>query len=279
MQADTAELVAFGPEHIEGALRLSRQANWGHRREDWEMSLALSEGYVAVAEGSRVVGTALVTKYKSDAATINMVIVDQGQRGRGLGRKLMEAALALVGEIPLRLVATLEGLPLYEKMGFREVGAVVQYQGAARFAAPPDEVLPARPEDFAAIAALDREAFGADRGALIARLRDFGDFVVLRRPDGIAGFAALRRFGLGAVIGPVVAAHLGDAEALVAYFIAAQADAFLRVDADAKTGLGPWLSQHGLLDVGRGVDMQRPIIAARAARTASTFALASQALG
>lgn len=63
MQASQIEIVPFGPEHLEAAVALSRQAGWPHRTEDWQLALALSEGMVAVEDG-KVVGTVLVTPYK-----------------------------------------------------------------------------------------------------------------------------------------------------------------------------------------------------------------------
>ena len=73
----------------------------------------------------------MMTPYGDDAATINMVIVDAAMRGRGLGRKMMEEALAKAGERTCCLVATQEGLPLYEKLGFVATGEIVQHQGEA----------------------------------------------------------------------------------------------------------------------------------------------------
>ena len=130
MQTSQIDLVAFGPEHLEAAVQLSRQAGWPHRLEDWQMAFILSKGAVAI-EGGRVVGTVLTTSYEADCAAINMVIVDEAMRGRGLGRKLMDAALEIAGSRPLRLVATEQGLPLYEKLGFQKTGAIRQHQGVA----------------------------------------------------------------------------------------------------------------------------------------------------
>ncbi len=130
MQTNQIELTTFGPEYLEAAIRLSRHAGWPHRLEDWQMALALSEGIVAVEDG-RVVGTVLVTPYKRDCATINMVIVDEAVRGRGLGRKLMDAAFRIASDRPLRLVATAEGLPLYEKLGFGESDAVLHIRASS----------------------------------------------------------------------------------------------------------------------------------------------------
>ena len=284
MQTDTLkmtalELLAIEPAHLEGAVALSRQAQWPHRLEDWRMALAISDGIVAIENGSRIVGTVLVTPYKDDAAAINMVIVDKAQRGRGLGRKLLEAAMQLAGARPLRLVATEEGLPLYEKLGFVATGTVLQHAGIVGQLTAPTHVEPVRASDLPAIVALDRQAFGADREGLIASIAKVGRFVVLRRDNAVVGFAALRAFGLGEVIGPVVAQSLDEAKALISYFIAERPGAFLRVDTAAATGLGPWLAAVGLVQVTCGIAMQRPPVATPHHQRVSTFALANQAFG
>ncbi|API56121.1 GNAT family N-acetyltransferase (plasmid) [Rhizobium leguminosarum] len=278
MQASQIEIVPFGPDHLEAAVALSRQAGWPHRTEDWQLALALSDGMVAVEDG-RVVGTVLVTPYKRDCATINMVIVDETMRGRGLGRKLMDAALLAAGDRPLRLVATTAGLPLYQKLGFHETGTVAQHQGLAGEIAAPAETQAATDADLPAIAALDRLAFGADRERLLSYFTGIGEFAVIRRDGHVSGFACLRPFGRGEVIGPVVAADLGEARKLIEHFIAKRPGQFLRVDTTAETGLSPWLAEHGLAHVGGGITMKMPLVHRGADPAVTTFALASQALG
>ncbi|MBK1840681.1 GNAT family N-acetyltransferase [Azospirillum sp. YIM B02556] len=275
---------AFEPKHLDDALALSRQAQWPHRLEDWSLILSLSRGLVAVDAGSgRLVGTVMTTPYGEDAATINMVIVDEGWRGQGLGRRLMDEAMALADGRPLRLVATSDGLPLYEKLGFREVGTVLQHQGEAGPVPPveAEEVAAAGTGELAAIVALDREAFGADRRLLLERIAGPGSFTLLRRNGAPVGFAALRDFGRGQVVGPVVAPDADGAKALIGPLVAAHPGKFLRVDTTADTGLAPWLADCGLRPVGGGIAMRRSAPAAAAASPVpvSTFALASQALG
>ncbi|CAO3409289.1 GNAT family N-acetyltransferase [Azospirillum largimobile] len=285
----TVHCQAFEPKHLEDALALSRQAQWPHRLEDWSLTLSLSRGLVAVdAETAQVVGTVLTTPYGEDAAAINMVIVDEGWRGQGLGRRLMDEAMAMAGDRPLRLTATSDGLPLYEKLGFREVGSVLQHQGEASpmsFVAA-EEVVPADADDRGAIAALDRQAFGADRSQLLKRFAEVGSVTLLRRNGAPVGFAALRDFGRGQVVGPVVAPDAEGAKALIGPIIAANPGKFLRVDTTADTGIAPWLADCGLRHVGGGVAMRRPAPPRASASPApapqasvSTYALASQALG
>ncbi|MGC2775251.1 MAG: GNAT family N-acetyltransferase [Bradyrhizobium sp.] len=290
MISEATTFVAFGPDHLEAATRLSQQAGWPHRLQDWQMALALSEGCVAVAPGPRVIGTALMTPYGRDTATINMVIVDARERGRGLGRRLMQQVLTLADDRRLQLVATEEGLPLYETLGFCRIGRIVQHQGHLGTAlSPSDGVRAATAGDIAAIAALDAAAFGADRSNLIAHLAAIGEFTVLERDGPIAGFAASRRFGCGLVIGPVVASGLEDAQALVAHCLAANEGEFVRLDTGTESGLGPWLAGLGLPCVGGGVLMVRPSVTTSSGATSSvttqsrhspsSFTLASQAFG
>ena len=275
---DTA-IAPFGPEHLDPAVRLSQQAGWPHRLEDWQMALAISEGFAAVDGDGTVAGTILLTPYGEDCATINMVIVDEAMRGRGLGRRLMDAALTRAGERSLRLTATAEGLPLYRKLGFVETGTVVQHQGIVGPVAAPDHTEAATPADITAIAELDRAAYGADRRNLIAELDRRGQFAVIRRDGRVSAFAALRAFGRGEVVGPVVAPELADAPALIAHFASRRTGAFLRVDTTEETGLGPRLTELGLAHVGGGIAMARPDDIGRGAPGVTTFALVNQAFG
>jgi predicted N-acetyltransferase YhbS len=208
------------------------------------------------------------------------VIVDTSERGRGLGRQLMDGALSLATDRSLRLIATESGLPLYEKLGFQKGSAVVQHQGCvAQPVADTAGIRPARPDDLAAITALDREAYGADRSHLLSHLAHVARLAVLERAGRVSGFSALRRFGHGEVIGPVVAADIDDAKALMSHFLSSRIGAFVRIDTDASTKLGPWLADIGLVYVGGGIAMSRPPRTASKYRSIATFALASQAFG
>ncbi|TPK43907.1 GNAT family N-acetyltransferase [Mesorhizobium sp. B2-5-4] len=273
------ELRAFGPDHIEGAVVLSRQENWPHRPQDWQMALQLSNGAVALDDQGRVTGTILVTPYGADCAMINMVIVDRTVRGKGLGRRLMDRAFALAGDRPLRLVATADGMPLYEKLGFVPSGTIRQHQGSVAKLGAQGDVEAADAADLREIKALDRDAYGADRGALIDALAERGQFAVIRRDGAIGAYAAIRPFGRGEVIGPVIAGSIDEAKALIGFFAAARAGAFLRVDTDSGTGIAGWLEEIGLTHVGGGVAMDRPPKTVAEQARPKVYALANQALG
>ncbi|MDX8437500.1 GNAT family N-acetyltransferase [Mesorhizobium abyssinicae] len=279
MQQGEIELQAFGPDHIEGAVALSRQENWPHRAQDWQMALQLSSGAVALDDQGRVAGTILVTPYGNDCAMINMVIVDRNVRGQGLGRRLMDQAFALAGDRPLRLVATADGEPLYEKLGFVPSGTILQHQGKVTELDAPDGVEAASIGDLPEIKALDRDAYGADREALIDALAERGHFAIIRRNGAIEAYAAIRPFGRGEVIGPVIAGSAEAAKDLISFFAAPRGGAFLRVDTDSRTGIDGWLTEIGLVHVGGGVAMDRPPKPGSEQARPKIYALANQALG
>jgi GNAT superfamily N-acetyltransferase len=273
-------LETMAPAHLEGAVELSRQVKWPHRREDWELVHAVSKGVVALDE-ERIVATIMMTPYGDDAATINMVIVDAAMRGCGLGRKMMEEALAKAGERTCYLVATQEGLPLYEKLGFVVTGEIVRHQGEALPIKAPIHVDWSECGDHVRLAAFDRAAYGHDRSALMKLLRESAKFAVIRDEDHTQAFAAIREFGRGLVIGPVVARNDNEAKALIDFLLAHHQGKFVRVDTDVCTDIAQWLAGRGLVHAGGGIAMRRSVVTRKESRPAHhrTYALVSQALG
>ena len=267
----------FTAKHLDDAVRLSRRAGWPHRRDDWACLLGLSHGVVATSSG-QVVATALATPF-GPAAMANMIIVDQDLRGRGLGRAVMQRAMALITPEEWRLVATQEGLPLYQSLGFEAVGRVLQCQGEVRAsAAPPDSVRWARVGDLATIARIDAAATGMQRERLLEYLTVHGRFAVLEAGGAVAGYAALRPFGRGELAGPVIARDQAQAADLLGFFFARCEGRFLRVDTAPETDIAGFLALHGLACVADGIAMRRGA-AARAPSEFRNFALAAQALG
>lgn len=272
LAADVPEIILapFSPSHLTGALRLSRETGWPHRTVDWELTLSVSQGVVAL-QGDEVVGTSLCSLF-GEVATINMIIVDARMRGRGLGRKLMQAVLEIGGTRELRLTATADGLPLYEKLGFEATGEIFQHQGIAKAAVPEVPVQLAAGADASELAAMDRAASGMDRANLIAAIAERGELLRAER-----GFALLREFGRGMVLGPVVAQDVETARALIAAGATRCAGQFLRLDLTG-IALAPHAESLGLAHAGGGTAMKK---AAHAATDTdfTTYALASQALG
>ena len=266
-------ITKFRRDHLNGALELSQAVNWPHRLVDWQMLLGLSAGVVALRDNV-VVGTALRSDFGPDVSTSNMIIVKDTERSQGLGRRLMDASMASDTR-EHRLVATREGMPLYEKLGFSASGDIAQHQGMVGHVDAPDmPVRLATTDELPEIAALESSSFGADRNALVAWLAEHGRLLVVG--DGkVEAYAALRPFGRGHVVGPVVAPGIETAQALILAAAQSVKDRMLRIDTETSLGLTTWLEDLGLPQVGGGVAMRRHARSSPAPR----FGLFSQALG
>ena len=268
---------AMQPEHLPGAVRLSADAGWPHREEDWRLVLDISHGFVALQEGE-VVATALATPF-GNAAMVNMVIVDASLRRKGIARAMMERVMAVADPASWHLIATDAGLPLYEAFGFSRTGKIVRYQGNVADVRSSGDACWGSSSDLAAVIRLDKAASGMDRAAMYSALSKVARIAVLRRSDGIVGHAFVRDFGRGRVVGPVVASSVGAAQSLISFIMSEDAGALLRVDTGVHTGLGAWLERNGLsADAAGGIVMQAGTVASGPTRPVSVFALAAQAL-
>ncbi len=279
----TAQLVVrpMVARDLEAAVELSLEQGWPHRPEDWKFFRTLGEGIVAELNG-KLVGTIMAWKFGEDMATLGMVIVTSTAQNQGLGSKLMKAMLERLEGRTVILNATEEGLPLYRKFGFTEIGQVFQHQGPAPVVPlaelqPDERIRPIGGADDC-LARIYSDATGMNREAMFFKLAKQGRTVVLARDHEPVGFAILRRFGRGWSVAPIVAPDLGGAKALASHWLAAKAGSFCRLDVSEQGELSPWLEELGLPRVGSVKTMVRGP-APKQKGVAKVFGLAAQALG
>jgi ribosomal protein S18 acetylase RimI-like enzyme len=287
-EARTEELALsyrpFTDNDLAAAYALSSQINWPHRVDDWRFVAQAGEGFVA-EDASGVVGTALCWKYGGDHASLGMVIVSPERQGHGIGRKLMELLLEVLGDRTTLLHATIAGKPLYEKLGFAQIGTINQHQGAAfqppLVSLPPGERLrPLGANDTPQLIELASRASGVDRSALLPSLLELSDGIALDRDGELLGFALFRRFGRGYVIGPVVAPDSEDssrAKALISHWLARNEGVFVRIDTPGESVFSEWLDGLGLMRVDTVAQMARNG-SLRADDGVRQFAIINQAL-
>lgn len=247
-EAGDVFLVPFAEQHLDGAFALSRALAWPFRIDDWAFALSVGRGFVLL-HGTRVIGTALGFFYGETHASVGMIIVADGEQGRGYGARLVDALLEAARGRSVILNATPEGRALYERRGFRSVGTIEQRQGVlpVRLEAPPEEVVRSmRPDDLDAVARLDRAAAGLDRGAMLRRLIEAGEAFVLLRNGAPAGYVVSRLFGRGHVVGPVVADTPGEARLLIEAALSRLEGRFARIDTASDSGIGSWLEEIGV---------------------------------
>ena len=260
---------------------LSDALGWPYRLEDWAFAHALGDG-LALRHDNRLIGTGMRWHYGSRFATVGMIIVDAAFRGQGLGARLVDGLLQGAGDRSVILNASPDGLELYRRRGFRRCGLTCQHQGIARpvpaFKAS-YSIERANESDWPVLIKLDVAAAGMPRGHLLGALAGCGTVSVLRGEDGMAqGYAVCREFGRGHVIGPVVAPSADEATALIAHAMSALAGRFVRVNTSAQSGLGGWLEEHGLIQVGTEEAMVRGTLPATSPH-ARIFSLCSNSLG
>jgi predicted N-acetyltransferase YhbS len=285
MQVVTQTLVRvrkMEPEDIPAGRELSRQQNWPHRAVDWEFLFRHGSGFVADADG-QVVGTTLVWPFGDLGARLGMVIVASRMQGRGIGSRLMEAALDALGGRTVLLNSTEEGRALYTKMGFEPVGRIFQHQGLVD-AVPliqlrvNERVRPIGRNDRSVVFDLDRRATGVDRSSVISAILESARGVMFDSNNSPVGFSFLRRFGRGFSIGPTVASDALAAKALISHWLGSKAGKFCRIDVPESSGLSSWLEEIGLPCVGTVTTMVRGK-ALPASADAKVFSLINQALG
>ena len=248
------------------AMRLKEVADWNQLPEDWEFLLeAGSDGNLVAMLDGRPAGTVTTLTYGDRFSWIGMVLVDPQMRRRGVGTRLLEAAIERArrhGDVLLD--ATPEGKLLYETLGF-VTGQEIQRleregsrQQASRqqFTSVQQESRPVQQGDLERIKAMDRHVFGADRSSvlnyLLSRAPDYG--WCLERDGQIRGYCFGRPGSRFDQIGPLVAESLDGAIALLSRVIDAAGERPLVMD--VFTGDGAWPS---LLD-GFGFRFQRRLI-------------------
>jgi GNAT superfamily N-acetyltransferase len=281
----------LGSEDLKRCVALSVDREWLPEEAKWSLLLAASEVFgVDAPDGRGLAGAVVLTRWAADYAAVGMMLVAARYERRGLGRALLEHLLRAAGDdATVTLFATDMGRPLYEKLGFKPVRRNVSFIG--RFRPSPSDnskkreapglagsVRGATEADLPDILALDRAAFGADRGRFLARLPAFADQIAVFEADGpagpgaagpgagpgIAGYAAAWRNDPDlTVIGPLVAPD-GEAAKLLVAALAAGARTPVRLDLDPdRPELPGWAHAHGLEPYGRTVVMAHGDLAPR----------------
>jgi GNAT superfamily N-acetyltransferase len=217
-----SDLFELGPAHLGACQQLSIEAGWNQNHNDW--AFILEHGIVlGVTRGDRLVASAGVVPYGRRFGWICMVLVTAPERRNGLASRLMKACMdwcAARGVIA-GLDATPAGREVYRRLGFHDVYPVTRLQRMELSSGGLDSAdTPVRPlaeADAAALIALDRDAFGEDRKALLLAWQRRMPHAALVMPGaaGPAGYVLAREGRVATQIGPLVARDAAAAEALL----------------------------------------------------------------
>ncbi len=131
---------------IPAAAQLSAEAGWNQTKEDWRLLIDLApEGCLAIEVEGDLAATATLLCYGKRLAWIGMVLTKVPYRGRGFARRLLTDTLALadrMGIETVKLDATDQGQPLYEKLGFRAERAVERWSRPVSRESPKPQSFP-----------------------------------------------------------------------------------------------------------------------------------------
>jgi GNAT superfamily N-acetyltransferase len=257
---------ALTVDDIDDAVALSTIVGWNQRPDDWRILLRLAPaGAFAALVDTRFVGTAIGIDYGS-FAWIAMMLVNPAYRGRGVGRRLLDAAIESVPpNHPIRLDATALGRPLYLKCGFTDETTLSRHiscgsHRAAASASDADpscfDVTPMTTSELKTVIEQQSATFGGTRGTVLDwAFRDAPEYArVVRSDEGPMSYCLGRRGRLFDQIGPVVATDESIAKALVSAALAVAGDRAVVVDAfDTATLFTTWLRS-------RGFSIQRPLV-------------------
>lgn len=200
-------------DDISAGLRLNSQNGWNQLARDWQRQLDLEpRGCFAAELDGQLVGTACACVFES-IAWVNLVLVDQVYRGRGIGTSLMRWVLKYLDKrevSTIRLDATPLGRPIYERLGFETDYELVRYEGTpSGVPHEPVEVTVASADDLNEITRLDQQVTGTPRGRLLNYIQahQLDPLLIVVGAGGIKGYASYRPGMRAWQIGPCLGAN------------------------------------------------------------------------
>ncbi len=158
------------------AIRLTNLEGWGITKTDFERIIRLDPRASSIAcLGKKRVGMVTTTSYGREIAWIGNVVVKGLARGKHIGQRLVEHAVAYLRGSGIRkivLYCMWKNVRFYEKLGFVRDVRFIRLHRKAQF----DRYRSEHDRDFGnssllpRMLAVDKKAFGADRSKLLRLL-------------------------------------------------------------------------------------------------------------
>lgn len=204
-------------EDIPAGLALCRAAGWNQLAREWELFLHLNpDGCLVATDHNSVVGTVTTIHYQHFFSWIGMVLVDPAYRRQGIGMQLLEKALlVLQNEQTVKLDATPAGREVYLKLDFVEeypLSRMISINTEKKW--EESNAKPFDKSDLPAVAAFDKEVFGADRSFLLKWMVEGAPqfaFVIKEKKE-VQGYCLGRNGHNYTHIGPVIAKNTNFAK-------------------------------------------------------------------
>lgn len=221
---------------IPAALELSIEAGWNQTSDDWRMLIDLApESCLGIEINGELAASTTLLCYGTRLAWVGMVLTRIKFRGQGLAKRLLSEALKLAGQMNIETVkldATDQGKPLYEKLGFRCEQPVERW---TRPGTGNSIELPVQVDSLSSeLLSSDREVFAADRSRFLKNLSKHNPTFVAAK-----SYLLSRAGNKTAYLGPCVSANAEIARSLVERCIQATGSAIswdlLKLNRDSET--------------------------------------------
>lgn len=222
----TLEIGPMSIDDLRLTLAWAAAEGWNPGIEDAEAFLVADpEGFlIGRIDGVPAVSISAVA-YGADFGFIGLYICRAEYRGHGHGAALARTALARLEGRVVGLDGVVDRIDSYARLGFEAAHHSFRYGGEIAPEWPGDPRLVAVTDDSAAgvlgaaIAAVDRACFGAERPAFLSRwitpTATRNAVAVIGEDGNVTGYGVIRACGEGSKIGPLFAASAEDAESLL----------------------------------------------------------------
>jgi GNAT superfamily N-acetyltransferase len=260
MSDQVVEFRDLGAAHVEELLALSNSLDWDYTRRYWQLLLSTGSVMGAFDEEQRLVATGAYVTFGPSHCFVGAVIVAKALQGRGIGKELMARLHKSISvkALPVQLIATPEGTPLYTKLGYEAVDTCHKLMRDKSSPSSPlgeldgVECKSITHDIMPEIIAFDRQKFGADRSHLLNALQQSGYaglYLKNTKTNAIEGFAfQIEREGYSC-IGPVVALNEKHAIGLCQVLCYGQSKP-MRIDTySVQSGFRERLEQLGFKEV------------------------------
>ncbi|MDM5187908.1 GNAT family N-acetyltransferase [Bacillus sp. DX4.1] len=220
---------------------LSESIGWDYNMEEIQTIFHSGVVYGGKNEQGEIIASAAIILYGEQLVAIGMVIVHPSYKGRGIGRRMTEVCIRNVSEhTPIMLIATEEGKPLYEKIGFQVVSHVSKYI-CDKYVTPMEYYrnehlifVDYDEEDIHGIVKLDEDAFGVNRSRFIKkRVEQCEQCVVVKdKENHIVAYGMSIETPTNRIVGPIVASN-DQLAATIIHHLAKDYEGHLRIDVPA----------------------------------------------
>ena len=224
-------------ENIEDIVALSSYIGWDYNGEEIETIFDSGIVYGVWNRRKELIASAAIILYGEKVASIGMGIVHPNYKGRGIGKAITDSCIKSVStQTPIMLIATDEGKPLYEKLGFRAVSYVSKYicnsYNVNDYCIGNEDYIMNYEEcDLEKIIKIDEDAFGTSRNEFLKqRIMQSDQCVVVKdTKENVVGYGISIQTPENKIIGPIAAKN--DAMAMrIVHDLAREHHGKLRID-------------------------------------------------